>query len=106
MKAIITVGKVKETDKAILVNFWSSGNYKGFKNAEKYCTQVVWIPKSQIEILETINKVSFYNSYHQLKTNRGQIVDGKMKTTFVNDAIKIAIPEWLYKKSMVYGLDV
>jgi len=107
MKAFIEIGIVKETEKAILVSFWTSGNYKGFKLGEKYETITAWLPKSQVEVLEEGEKSSRYNTYHNLKCNNyGTISEGTIKKHYVHKSARIAIPQWLYKKAMVYGFGI
>lgn len=96
MKACITVGKVKETEKAIKVSFWSATNYRGFKAGERWCTLTAWLPKSQIEIIEQVDKPTSYTTYTT-----------KTATTHrVNECVKLEVPRWLYEKSLTYCFGV
>jgi len=107
MRVFIEVGVVKETEKAMLVTFWTSGNYKGFKSGEKYEVITAWVPKSIVEVLETGNKRSTYNTYHNLRCNAyGTISEGTVKRNAVSKSAKIAVPQWLYKKNMVYATGI
>jgi hypothetical protein len=106
LKAIIKVGIANESKKALLVSFWTSGNYKGFKNAEKYHTQTVWIPKSQVNILEEKEEMTSYTFYSNLRTRNGLITDGKAHKVRLKRTLKIEIPKWLYKDKMCYGFDI
>ena len=106
MKAIIKVGIANESKKALLVSFWSSGNYRGFKNGEKYCTNTVWIPKSQVKILEEKEEKNSYTFYSNMKVKNGYIVDGTAHKVTLNRTLKIEIPKWLYKDKMCYGFDI
>jgi hypothetical protein len=107
MKAFIEVGIVKETEKAMLVTYWTSGNYRGFKSGEKYEVVTAWLPKSQVEVLESGEKTSRYNTYHNLRCNAyGTISEGTVKKHTVRKSAKLAVPQWLYNKTMVYGFGI
>ena len=106
MKVIIKVGIANESKKALLVSFWTSGNYKGFKNGEKFHTETVWIPKSQVKILEEKEEKTSYTFYSNIKAVNGYIVDGKAHKVVLNRTLKIELPKWLYKDKMCYGFDI
>lgn len=106
MKVAIEVGLVKETDKAIMISFWTSSNIQGFKTGDKYQVTTAWLPKSQIEVLSQKDNISFYNTYHNLKFTRGMLSDGTVKRHRVDKSALILVPDWLYKKSMIYGMDI
>lgn len=107
MKAIINVGIIRETEKAIKVSFWSSSNYRGSLKAEKYYVSTNWIPKSQVKILKEYESISFYKTYHNLKCNAyGTISDGIVKTHKVTKHMTLELPKWLYLDKMTYGLNI
>lgn len=104
---VLEVGLVKETEKAVLVSFWTSGNYRGFLHGEKYEVITAWLPKSQINLLSEREKYSSYMTYSNLKANHmGLISEGTCKRNLVKTAVKLEIPAWLYKKSLTYATDI
>jgi len=107
MNAIINLGIAKETEKAVLVVLWSSGNYRGFLAGEKYQKQTAWVPKSLLNILEEKETLNFYNTYHKLRTNAyGCISEGIVKRNPIKKQIKAEVPAWFYKKNLTFGFDL
>lgn len=104
---VIEVGLVKQTEKAVLVSFWTSANQRGFKVGERYEVITAWLPKSQVNLLERKDRSTTYRTYHNLRTNHmGLISEGTVKTNLVKETVKIELPSWLYQKSMGYGFDI
>lgn len=105
MKVIVELGIVKETEKAYLVNYSHAMSHEGFKAGQTYANSTCWIPKSQVEVLSTKeNRPHSYTTYHNLKTNAyGTISEGQAKRHQCFGSIVCMIPQWLYKKNMVYG---
>lgn len=107
MKVVMNVGLVKETEKAMLVSFWTASNIKGFRAGQKYEVITAWVPKSQVEVVRTFDHFSSFNTYHNLKSNHmGLISEGTVKRNRVSKAMTVMIPNWLYKKSMTYGFNI
>lgn len=93
---VMQVGLVKETEKAMLVNFKRQG----------YWVQK-WLPKSKVNILEMGNKISFLQVYSNAKFDcYGRMQDCKVKTSSINTSARIVIPKWLYTAEMSEGKDI
>ena len=93
---VMQVGLVKETEKALLVNYKSQG----------YWVQK-WLPKSKVSVLEMGEKVSFLQVYSNAKFDcYGRMQDCKVKTSAIKTSARIVIPKWLYTLEMPKGKDI
>jgi hypothetical protein len=92
---VIEVGIVRETEKAMLVNFRRSG----------YWVQK-WLPKSKVTVLEMGERPSLVQEYSNFRTDcYGRVLDCKVKTTRINMSCRMVIPKWLYTEmGMTYGM--
>lgn len=96
LSVVMEVGMLKETEKAIMINYRSSG----------YWVQK-WLPKSQVCILETGSKISFVQQYSNAKFDSyGRMQNCKVTTTAINKSAKISIPKWIYTADMSNGYDI